>query len=55
MAIKVLLPYDPIWKALLWAKENCPSYITNSSDPEGKIVYYFSEENDAVIFTLRWS
>jgi len=25
----VILPYDPTWKPLAWAKENCPSYITN--------------------------
>lgn len=25
----VTLPYDPEWRALAWAKEHCPSYITN--------------------------
>ena len=25
----VVIPYDPTWKALEWAKEHCPSYITN--------------------------
>ena len=29
MSITVTLPYDPVWTALAWAKENCPSYITN--------------------------
>jgi len=53
--MKVALPYDTTWAALKWAKDNCPSYITNSSTPEGKIVYYFGQEKDAMIFTLRWA
>jgi hypothetical protein len=64
----VTLPYDPVWTALAWAKENCPSYITNESVnttrlksiPGGwvndsSIVYYFSEGKDAMWFALRWS
>jgi hypothetical protein len=64
----VTLPYDPNWKALAWAKENCPSYITNESVnttrlkkvsggwvPDSNIVYYFSNEKDAMWFVLRWS
>lgn len=63
----VTLPYDPKWKALVWAKENCPSYITNAvgntsrlkKEPGGYsgggIVYYFSDERDATFFALRWS
>lgn len=63
----VTLPYDPDWKALAWAKEHCPSYITNKADharmkpvPGGwvntspDIVYYFGNEKDVVMFTLRW-
>jgi hypothetical protein len=65
----VTLPYDPHWKALEWAKENCPSYCTNSASGPPKIhtspggwvtkysndiVYYFSDEKDAVLFALRW-
>ena len=41
-----------------WAKENCPSYITNTGTvKEHKIVYsyYFSDEKDALLFSLRWS
>jgi hypothetical protein len=26
----ITLDYDPYWEALKWAKEHCPSYITNS-------------------------
>jgi len=64
----VTLPYDPDWKALAWAKEHCLSYITNKAGPakmksvsggwvnaNHDIVYYFSDEKDAMWFTLRWS
>lgn len=64
----VTLPYDPVWTALEWAKEHCPSYITNKSinttrlkpAPGGwvsdsNIVYYFSDEQDAVLFKLTWA
>ena len=55
----VTLPYDPHWKALEWAKENCLSYCTNSASGPATlqfydIVYYFSDEKDAVLFALRW-
>ena len=30
MSTSVILPYDPQWRALEWAKEHCPSYITNT-------------------------
>lgn len=65
----VTLPYDPEWKALAWAKENCPSYITNRVSNttrlkrvassgwvnDSSIVYYFSDERDVTFFMLRWS
>ena len=67
-AITITLPYnrqdeDSIspWD---WAKDNCPSYITNSVDPiyeSGNIAsrfivkYHFYDEKDAVLFALRWS
>ena len=61
--IYITLPYDPDWPAVAWAKEHCPSYITNnihfSSDTythdSNKIDYFFSEEADAVLFALRWA
>ena len=53
---------------IIWAKENCPSYITNNVKEvydgghgrqqfvSGFVVdYYFSEEADAVLFAVRWS
>jgi hypothetical protein len=64
----VTLPYDPAWTALAWAKEHCPSYITNKASNTTRlkhvsggwinascIVYYFGNEQDALIFTLKWS
>lgn len=64
----VTLPYDPVWRALDWAKDNCPSYITNDvhtkeqtntkDSPvyiEHYINYYFSDPKDAMWFALRWS
>jgi hypothetical protein len=64
----VTLPYDPEWKALAWAKDHCPSYITNEVRnntrlkkvpggwvPNHRIVYHFSDERDATFFALRWS
>ena len=62
MSHVVALPYTADWHALAWAKKNCPSYITNSSEPnfllkpgaEWKIIYYFAQEEDAAMFALRW-
>jgi hypothetical protein len=56
-----------VWTALDWAKKNCPSYITNATGPartkkvpggwvnNASIVYYFSDEQDAVFFALKWT
>jgi hypothetical protein len=62
MSYTVILPYDPVWLALDWAKKHCPSYITNDAAPHTKqsdiwgpeIRYYFGTEHDAVAFSLRW-
>jgi hypothetical protein len=58
----VTLPYSPFWEPLTWAKENCPSYITNDLHQDGyntydhtKIDYFFGNEKDAVWFSLRWA
>ena len=55
------LPYDPEWRALAWAKENCPSYITNRSARTGtlrvnlaSIEYYFADREELTLFTLKW-
>jgi hypothetical protein len=56
--------------ALNWAKEFCPSYITNTGRIEGSrpgdaggypvcaAIYYdfiFSDQHDAAMFALKWS
>ena len=67
MSITVILPYDPLGRPVDWARQNCPSYITNDAIPpeprrsltdsinDYRIVYYFGNERDAVAFKLRWS
>ena len=65
MSTTVILPYDPTWQAVEWAKKHCNSYITNELVPNNKepkwlkkdnrIRYYFGDEKDAVMFALRWS
>jgi hypothetical protein len=60
--MKVSLPYDPTWKALYWAKKNCPSYITNyasygndSCGNDRTVIHYcFGNERDVVAFTMKW-
>lgn len=64
MSTIVTLPYDPVWRPLAWAKQNCPSYITNRvHNDDGrhffdktvcKIDYFFRDERDALLFGLRW-
>lgn len=53
----VTLPYSPLWEPLEWAKEHCPSYITNEiryDDYNTYIDYHFADERDAALFILRW-
>ena len=67
MATIVTLPYDRLWRPLEskgpldWAKEHCPSYITNdvhmcgyNSYDVNRIDYFFGDDRDALIFTLKW-
>lgn len=57
----VTLPYDPVWEAMTWAKTHCPSYITNDMHKYGnsydnkRIDYFFDNEQDALLFALRWA
>lgn len=65
--MKVTLLYDHNWQALKWAKDNCPSYITNTAELLSNsgnagtplkiysIHYYFGDERDAVAFALKWT
>jgi hypothetical protein len=62
MSIRVTLPFRQSMDPLAWAKENCPSYITNDVHMSGynafdptKIDYFFEDNKDALIFALRWS
>ena len=59
----VTLPYDPVWRALEWAKMTCPSYITNKmtkgpgttfANRQMQIDYVFGDQRDAVLFALKW-
>ena len=48
----------PGFEPLLWAKKNCPSYITNDAvQKQGEYYYrfYFGNEKDQLMFLLRWS
>jgi hypothetical protein len=62
MATIVTLPYDQSdIQAFVWAQENCPSYITNyvhqcgyNSYDVNRIDYFFGDDRDALIFTLKW-
>ena len=48
----------PGFEPLLWAKKNCPSYITNDAvQKQGEYYYrfYFGNEQDQLMFLLRWS
>ena len=57
--ITVTLPYNHHSEddkgPLKWAKDHCPSYITNTVVTGFVIKYYFSQEADAVLFALRWA
>jgi len=62
MSYTVILPCDPVEPRHNWAKEYCPSYITNVLGyidamywiSEMSLTYYFGEETDAVLFALKW-
>lgn len=61
MSTIVTLPYRPFAEPLMWARENCPSYITNdvhmfnyNSYDNSKIDYFFEDKKDALMFALRW-
>ena len=48
---------SPSFEPLLWAKQHCPSYITNDAVQKNGVYYYrfyFGREQDQVAFALRW-
>lgn len=54
-ARQVTIAWDPLWRPLEWAKQNCPSYITNQSGVKpSTITYYFSDPVDATYFRMYW-
>lgn len=45
------------FEPLKWAKQNCPSYITNDAVQKNGMYYYrfyFGNEKDCEWFVLRW-
>jgi len=70
MSTIITLPWNPeiIWQAAKWASKHCPSYETyeiihqvfktNTSTVyrcTDSVEYFFGEEQDAVLFSLRWA
>lgn len=50
--------YTVMYEPLKWAKQHCPSYITNDAvqrDGDYYYRFYFGQEQDRVMFLLRWS
>lgn len=50
--------YVSEYEPLVWAKKNCPSYITNAAvQKSGRYYYrfYFGNERDLALFILRWA
>lgn len=46
--------YEP----LEWAKQHCPSYITNDAVQKAGNYYYrfyFGQEHDRLMFALKWT
>jgi len=68
MKVMTLPRYDEVEKyleVLNWARKNCPSFVTTEihgatvvsfrSVDYSKVDYYFTDEKDAILFSLRWS
>lgn len=54
----LIADFDVGKEVIRWAKDRCPSYITNDGivTRQGlKYSFYFSEEADATLFSLKWS
>ena len=59
MRYTVTLLHKHDWEPMSWAKENCPSYISNTGflhedKNDSSIEYYFVDEKDAFWFKMRW-
>lgn len=59
LLVPVAFPgWENRYEPLEWAKQNCPSYITNDAvQLYGEYYYrfYFGREQDRTWFALRWS
>ena len=59
----VSLRQDPLFVAAIWARQNCHSYVSMAPiiKHDGycqhlqRVDYSFNNEQDAVMFALRWS
>jgi hypothetical protein len=59
MRYTVTLPHEHSWEARDWAADNCASYLSCTIFGTFKIdgayvAYYFEDEQDAVVFKLKW-
>jgi len=56
--LPVPVEWGPFHNPLSWAKTHCPSYITNDAvqrDGDYYYRFYFGQEQDRVMFLLKWS
>ena len=50
----IVLKDDDFAEKLTWCLENCQSKFRDLSDPNGR-AWYFQNEQDAMLFAMRWS
>jgi hypothetical protein len=50
----IVLRDDDFADKLTWCLENCQNKFRDLSDPNGR-AWYFQNEKDAMMFSIRWS
>ena len=50
----IVLRDDDFAEKLTWCLENCQNKFRDLSDPNGR-AWYFQNEQDAMLFAMRWS
>jgi hypothetical protein len=50
----IVLRDDDFSEKLTWCLENCQNKFRDLSDPNGR-AWYFQNEQDAMLFAMRWS
>jgi hypothetical protein len=60
MRNSVKIPIDQTLEALCWAKDHCPTYITNDYSTDlGLIEFFFCDnpqgQQDMLMFQWKWS